>query len=41
MRAEGERLIKSIEAAAFPFDDTYTGFRPEPGRSAPRFPEAI
>jgi hypothetical protein len=41
MRAEGERLIKSIEAAAFPFDDTYTGFRPEPHWPVPRFPEAI
>lgn len=31
IRAEGERLIKLIEAADFPFDRTHTDFRPEPG----------
>ncbi|MEU4155237.1 DUF402 domain-containing protein [Actinoplanes sp. NPDC026670] len=40
IRAEGERLIKLIEAAEFPFDDTYTGFRPDPAWPVPRFPEA-
>lgn len=38
IRAEGERLIKLIEAAEFPFDDTYTGFRADPSWPAPRFP---
>ena len=31
IRAEGERLVKLIEAGEFPFDGTHTGFRPDPG----------
>jgi hypothetical protein len=30
IRAEGERIIKLVEAGEFPFDDTHTGFRPDP-----------
>lgn len=30
IRAEGERLITLIEAGDFPFDGTYTRFRPDP-----------
>jgi hypothetical protein len=30
IRAEGERLTKLVESAAFPFDGTHTDFRPEP-----------
>jgi hypothetical protein len=41
IRAEGERLVKLIEAAEFPFDDTYTGFRADPAWPVPRFPEAL
>ncbi|MEU8664142.1 DUF402 domain-containing protein [Actinoplanes philippinensis] len=40
IRAEGERLVKLIEAGEFPFDDTYTGFRPDPSWPVARFPEA-
>ena len=31
IRAEGERLVKLIEAGEFPFDGTHTRFRPDPG----------
>ncbi|GAA2715662.1 hypothetical protein Apa02nite_083030 [Actinoplanes palleronii] len=30
IRAEGNRLIKQIEAREFPFDGTYTDFQPSP-----------
>ncbi|WP_035925372.1 DUF402 domain-containing protein [Pseudofrankia saprophytica] len=30
VRAEGERLIKDVEAGLFPFDGTWHDFRPEP-----------
>jgi hypothetical protein len=33
--AEGERLVKLIEAGEFPFDGTATEFRPDPGWSIP------
>ncbi|WP_433788513.1 DUF402 domain-containing protein [Actinoplanes sp. CA-252034] len=39
IRAEGERIIKLIEAPEFPFDDTYTGFRPDPSWPVARFPD--
>ncbi|GIF02577.1 DUF402 domain-containing protein [Actinoplanes siamensis] len=39
IRAEGDRLIKLVEAGEFPFDDTFTGFRPSPDWPLPRFPE--
>jgi hypothetical protein len=35
VRAEGERLVKLIEAGEFPFDGTGTDFRPDPGWSVP------
>lgn len=31
IRAEGQRLVRLIEAGDFPFDGTHTDFRPEPG----------
>lgn len=30
IRAEGEKVIKLIESAAYPFDGTFTDFKPEP-----------
>lgn len=33
--AEGRRVIKQIEAAEFPFDGTWTDFRPPPSWSTP------
>jgi len=33
--AEGRRVIKRIEAAEFPFDGTWTDFRPNPSWTAP------
>ncbi|GAA0570656.1 DUF402 domain-containing protein [Paractinoplanes ferrugineus] len=30
VRAEGDRLVRLIEAGAFPFDGTWTDFQPEP-----------
>ncbi|PRX48496.1 uncharacterized protein DUF402 [Prauserella shujinwangii] len=36
LRAEGERLGALAEEGTFPFDGTWTGFRPEPGWPAPR-----
>lgn len=42
IRAEAERLIKLVEAREFPFDGTYTGFRPDPAWPLPRLtPEAL
>jgi hypothetical protein len=38
IRAEGERLIKLVEAGEFPFDGTNTGFRPDPSWPAPALP---
>ncbi|AEV88162.1 hypothetical protein ACWT_7152 [Actinoplanes sp. SE50] len=33
--AEGRRVIKQIEAGEFPFDGTWTDFRPDPGWPVP------
>jgi len=41
VRAEGERLIKLIEAGDFPFDGTYTDFRPGPSWPALRLPTDV
>jgi hypothetical protein len=38
IRAEGERLIKLVEAGEYPFDGTYTDFRPDPGWARPELP---
>jgi Protein of unknown function (DUF402) len=38
IRAEGERVIKLVEAGAYPFDGTHTDFRPDPSWPAPRLP---
>jgi hypothetical protein len=38
IRAEGERLVKLVEAGAFPFDGTYTDFRPDPSWPEPHLP---
>jgi Protein of unknown function (DUF402) len=35
VRAEGERVIKQIEAGRFPFDGTWCDFKPDPGWSTP------
>lgn len=35
VRAEGERVIKRIEAGEFPFDGTWTDFRPDPAWPTP------
>jgi hypothetical protein len=35
VRAEGRRVIKEVEAGDFPFDGTWTDFRPDPAWSAP------
>jgi hypothetical protein len=35
VRAEGERVIKQIEAGDFPFDGTWTDFVPDPAWSPP------
>lgn len=35
VRAEGERVVKLIEAAAFPYDGARTGFRPDPAWTVP------
>ncbi|GIE88527.1 DUF402 domain-containing protein [Actinoplanes regularis] len=37
IQAEADRLTKLIDSGAFPFDDTHTGFRPDPGWPLPRF----
>jgi hypothetical protein len=36
VRAEGERVIKIIEAGEFPFDGTWCDFAPDPAWTAPR-----
>jgi hypothetical protein len=41
LRAEGERLIGLAEAGAFPFDGTWTDFRPDPAWPAPSLPPAL
>jgi hypothetical protein len=41
LRAEGERLGASAEAGAFPFDGTWTDFRPDPAWPAPRLPDGL
>ncbi|MFG2053020.1 DUF402 domain-containing protein [Micromonospora sp. NPDC048930] len=41
VRAEGERLITLIEAGDFPFDGTYTDFRPDPHWPALRLRSAL
>ena len=38
IRAVGERLARSAEAAAFPFDGTWTGFRPDASWTIPPRP---
>lgn len=38
IRAEGERVIKLIEAGAYPFDGTGTDFRPDPTWPQPALP---
>jgi len=35
VRAEGARVIKKIEAAEFPFDQTWTDFQPDPAWPTP------
>jgi hypothetical protein len=35
VRAEGVRVIKQIEAGDFPFDGTWTGYRPDPSWPVP------
>lgn len=39
VRAEGESVVRLVEAGAFPFDGTYADFRPDPSWSALRLPE--
>jgi hypothetical protein len=39
IRAEGERVIKLVEAGAYPFDGTCTDFRPDPAWPAPALPD--
>jgi Protein of unknown function (DUF402) len=41
IRSVGERLIKAIDAADFPFDGTHTGFRPDPAWPVPRFTDGL
>ena len=38
-RAEGERLIADIERRAYPFDQPWHEWRPDPAWTAPRLPE--
>lgn len=41
VRAEGERLVKLIEAGDFPFDGTHTDFRPDPHWPPLRLPPSL
>jgi hypothetical protein len=41
LRAEGERLGALAERRAFPFDGTYTDFRPDPAWPAPELPDGL
>jgi len=38
IRAEGERVIRDIDAAAFPFDGSWCDFRPDPTWPLPALP---
>ena len=38
IRAEGERVVKLIEAGEFPFDGTWCDFRPDPTWPMPQLP---
>jgi hypothetical protein len=38
IRAEGERVIKLVEAGVYPFDGTHTDFRPGPSWPVPELP---
>jgi hypothetical protein len=38
IRADGERVVKEIEAGAFPFDGTWCRFRPDPAWPPPALP---
>ncbi|GAA2394728.1 DUF402 domain-containing protein [Dactylosporangium salmoneum] len=39
IRAEGERVVADVEAAAFPFDGTWCDFRPDPSWPLPALPD--
>ena len=41
LRAEGERVIALAEAGAFPFDGTWTDFRPDPDWPTPAMPAGL
>ncbi|OLT47091.1 hypothetical protein BJF85_00440 [Saccharomonospora sp. CUA-673] len=41
LRDEGRRCGELAERGAYPFDGTWTDFRPEPGTPAPRVPAAL
>ncbi|MBB4685166.1 DUF402 domain-containing protein [Amycolatopsis jiangsuensis] len=41
LRAEGERIGALAERGTFPFDGTWTGFRPEPGWPVPALPAGL
>ncbi len=41
LRAEGERIGALADAGSFPFDGTWTDFRPEPDWRAPVLPEGL
>jgi hypothetical protein len=41
LRAEGERVIALAEAGVFPFDGTWTDFRPDPDWPAPVLPAGL
>ncbi|HEY3609933.1 MAG TPA: DUF402 domain-containing protein [Pseudonocardiaceae bacterium] len=41
LRAEGERVIALVEAGVFPFDGTWTDFRPDPDWPAPAMPAGL
>ncbi|RZQ59423.1 DUF402 domain-containing protein [Amycolatopsis suaedae] len=40
LRQEGERLIELAEAGRFPFDGSWTDFRPDPAWPVPELPES-
>jgi hypothetical protein len=40
IRAEGERVIRDIDAAAVPFDGSWCDFRPDPALPLPALPPA-
>ncbi len=41
IRAEGERILKEIEAGVFPFDGTWCGFAPDPDWPRPILPDDL